>query len=347
MAVRVARWACLGLLLATPSAAARPATEIQQPNRSALVFLGKGGGYELALLMPNPRVAILYAAQLGDPDSGLNVSQSSYAVRVPAGKLEHGVVRAHFPSMGDVRLRFHPNGKRRVHRRRSHCRGRSAVTEAGTFRGTVSLEGEGGYFQRRLRSAKGSLERSFRLRCRKGYAGETGVGLPLWRYVAPGFGFFYSTGSGTIALLYALYDDGHRYIGIRAAHSEGAPAGAEVQIGALESRRKMAIGRSAYLDGDIAGTLTTSLPGEHPATATLAPPAPFHGEAHYLENSANSHSWTGDLTVSFPGLELPLTGGEFKTSLCVVSPLKVPNGCDFIKPKPLRSERANVPRWSR
>jgi hypothetical protein len=106
----------------------------------------------------------------------------------------------------------------------------------------------------------------------------------------------------------------------------------------------MAIGRSAYVEG-FPGTLVTSLPGAHPATATLTPPAPFYGEANYLEKSSTSHSWTGTLGVNLPGLTLPLTGPGFYTSLCVVSPLKAPNGCDFIKPRPLEPERR--PAWLR
>lgn len=105
----------------------------------------------------------------------------------------------------------------------------------------------------------------------------------------------------------------------------------------------MAISRSVFTGGDVPGTLTTSLPGEKPATAKLKPPWPFQGEGVYLENSATSHSWTGDLAVSLPGLQVPLTGPRFKTSLCVVSPLKVPAGCDFFKPMLVGNARPGIP----
>jgi len=96
----------------------------------------------------------------------------------------------------------------------------------------------------------------------------------------------------------------------------------------------MPVGRSAYVEDDFPGTLTTSMPGAHPAFATLTPPAPFFGEGNFLEGAApESSSWIGTLGVSFPGLDLPLTGQQFETSLCIVSPLKVPAGCDFRKRK--------------
>ncbi|HEU4753322.1 MAG TPA: hypothetical protein VFU47_09465 [Armatimonadota bacterium] len=117
---------------------------------------------------------------------------------------------------------------------------------------------------------------------------------------------------------------------LRAAHMEGEGPGAEVQAAALEIAPGMAIGHSAYAEGG-EGTLLTSLPGVHPATATLAPPPPFYGEAGFHENSATSHSWSGTLGVSFPGLDLPLTGPEYATSLCVSSPFKTRVPCDFQK----------------
>jgi hypothetical protein len=57
------------------------------------------------------------------------------------------------------------------------------------------------------------------------------------------------------------------------AGPEGSPPGADVQLAVVEPRHGMAIGHGAYLHGP-AGTLLTSLPGAHPATATLKPPRP-------------------------------------------------------------------------
>lgn len=245
------------------------------------------------------------------------------------------MIRARFPSIGKVELRFEPSGERRVHRAQSNCRGKRRVTEYGTFRGAISLEGEGGYFRVKARGREGSLTRRPRLVCEKGEARQGGRDAVLWEYVARDFEFSpFNTG----ALLYAVADEGGRYIGIRAARREGRLSGAEVQLGTLEWRPGMPIGRSAFA-ADVPDILTTSAPGVHPASATLAPPPPFHGEGNFFENSSASHSWTGTLGVSLPGLDLPLTGEEFKTSLCVVNLKKTPAGCDFIEPKPVWGPR--------
>lgn len=337
----------LSLWTAVPSALGKTGTEVQAAHVTGFVDLGKSRGYELALGLATPGTAILYAYRFAHAGEQASYSQSAYAVRASGGLEDGRVMRARFPSLGQVTLRFHPDGKRRTHPVHGYCRGKARVTESGAFRGVVSLRGEDGYFRVRTQAARGSLEHTPRLVCRHGYAEDFSV--PLWYDVAPRFGFLYSPSSGSVALLYAEAREKNRSVAIRAAHREGGPPGAEVQVGSLEQLQGMAVGRSAYLDPSAPGTLTTSLPGVHPATATLAPSAPFHGEASYLENSSTSHTWTGNLGISLPGLDLPLTGSAFKTSLCVVSPLRTPSGCDFVKPKPLRGARLGLPRggWIR
>lgn len=327
------------LITATGMAQAKPRHagkfEVQRANVAGLTYLGKRDGYDLVLFMPSDRVAILYVSSFEQEDDSFEGANSGYAVHVK-GSLDSGVIRAKLGSLGRVSLRFRPSRIRKRHNSQA-CKGRPAITEYGAFVGHVEFNGEGGYLHASFTRAKGEIIHSFRLICREGEAQEFGP-KTLREYVAPSFGFLFSGGRGTVSLLYAAAHNHGRYIGIRAAHREGSRPGAEVEMGTLESAGGMAIGRSAYVEG-VPGTLLTSLPGEHPATATLAPPAPFFGEAHYLEKSATSHSWTGNLGVNLPGLTLPLTTPGFSTSLCVVSPLKVPDGCDFLKPKPLEPER--------
>jgi hypothetical protein len=337
------------LAVLVAAAAGSPASsiaagEVRKPNTEAIVLLGESRGYEVALSMPTPRVAVLHVAKFRE-EAPFAYAQSSYGIRVPSDALERGVIRLRFPSMGRVALRFEPSGKRRAHRLRDDCRGKRDFTDYGRFRGTVSLEGEGGSFKLETRSAEGALRRSFRLECsRKGEAEQVDPSASLWQFVMPPYGFRYSSGKGTIALLSGMAEERGRTILFRAAHHEGAPPGAEVQVMALEWVAGMPTGRLAFVESSVPGTLTTSMPGVHPASATLAPPAPFHGEESYLEGSSpDSHTWTGNLGVSFPGLDLPLTGAQFKTSLCVVSPLKVPAGCDFIKRKSPAAALASSP----
>lgn len=329
-------------VMGTAQAKPRQALEVQRAATVGFVILGERGGYQIGLEVPNDRVALFYVGGFKLKDGSISGSSSVYAVHNQSS-LAQGVIRARLGSLGRVSLRFRPNGRIRKHHLERGCKGRPPITEYGTFIGHVSFDGEGDYLHASFAKGRGEVTHAFRLECKKGRAYDLSP-KPLREYVAPDFGFFFSFGRGSVSLLNAAARSHGRYVGIRAAHSEGSGPGAEVQLGTLESRGEMAIGRGAYVNG-FPGTLVTSLPGAHPATATLAPPAPFYGEANYLEKSSTSHSWAGTLRVSLPGLTLPLTGPGFYTSLCVVSPLKVPDGCDFIKPKPLEPDRR--PAWLR
>ncbi|MGN6202526.1 MAG: hypothetical protein ACTHNY_08995 [Solirubrobacterales bacterium] len=321
------------IVLAMPAAAPAapqpqpPKGEVQQPLTSGVVFLGKAAGYEIAISNPSSHAAILGVSRIGEEaDRWSTYSETGYAVR-PRSSIGSGALHASFGSMGTVNLRFWARGKTRVGHLRPGCHGRPPQTEFGEYRGTVSLRGEDDYFQVHAVRARGTRSRSFRLDCARDKA-LVDKPAPLYEYVRPVQGFIVSSAGGSIALLRAVSRYGGRLVYLRAAHMQGEGAGAEVQVGALERRPGMAIGHSAYADGG-EGTLLTSLPGVHPATATLAPPAPFHGEGSFVENSPTSHSWTGSLAVSFPGLDLPLAGHTFATSLCVESPFKTRVPCDF------------------
>jgi hypothetical protein len=313
----------------------RASREIQPAAISGFVNLGKSGDHRIGLYMPTDRVAILYTYRVkAEGDRGA-IFSSAYAVH-NRRSLARGVIRARLGSLGTLSLQFRPNGRVGKDRLQPGCEGRPSVTEYGRFVGRVAFHGEGDYLHFALPGGAGGINRSFRLRCERDGSPDPAQGKRLRAYVAPGS--FFAT-EGDIALLYATARNHGRYIGITAGHREESPPGAEVRIGIFESRGEMAIGRYALVFG-IPGTLLTSLPGVHPATATLSPAAPFFGEAAYREESADSRSWTGTLGVNLAGLKLPLTGSRFHTRLCVLNPLKAPrDGCDFFKAEPVFDER--------
>jgi hypothetical protein len=311
--------------------------EVQQAVTAGFLRLGKESGYRIGLYMPNERVVLFFASSSKKSDAFFNGTSSVYAVH-NLGDLEHGVVRARFGSMGWVSLRFRPSGRaRKRNPQAAVCEGGATTIEDGTFVGHLSFRGEGDFH---VSSAKGEalLAHSPRLRCEKGYALKFHP-RSLREYVAPISLLPYEN---SIALLHASTRSHGRYVGITAAHGEGSPPGAYVQLRIVESRQGMAIGHSVHVDGP-PGTLLTSLPGAHPATATLAPPRPFHGKAAYSEES---DAWTGTLGVSLAGVSLPLTGPGFGVRLCVVSPLRDRDGCDFFKAEPPFVERAARPGWA-
>lgn len=329
------------LVAATGTGQARRAGrfEVQRAQAAGLLYLGKERGYQLALYMPSDRVVIFYASRSVKPkDDSFNLTYSLYAVR-NRGTLEHGVVRARFGSLGSASLRFRPNGRIRKRDPQSGCEGGVQTTEYGGFVGHLSFRGDNRYFHVSSAKGKAFLARSPRLRCRKGQAAESQP-RSLRKYVAPTPLF---PDEHSISLVYASTRSHGRYVGITAMHPEESPPGADVQLGVVEARHGMAIGRGVYLDGP-PGTLLTSLPGAHPATATLAPSAPFYGEAAYSEES---HAWTGSLGIRLAGLNLPLTGPDFHVHLCVVNPLRDKDDCDFFKTEPPPDERPARPGLAR
>jgi hypothetical protein len=304
--------------------------EVQRANTEGFARLGKEKGYRMALYMPTDRIVVFYAFRIRGRREGFVADYGLYAAR-NQGSLKRGVVRARFGSLGRVSLRFQPSRRVRKGGPRSGCEGGEGVAESGRFVGRLAFHGEGNYFHVSTAAVRGDVARSPRLRCEKG-VGVENPPRSLRKYVAP---IPALPDESSIALLYAHARSHGRYVGITAVHPEGAPPGAEVQLAIVESRRGMAIGHGAYLEGG-RGTLLTSLPGAHPATATLVPPTPFYGEAAYSEQS---HAWTGTLGVELAGLKLPLTGPAFKVHLCVVNPLKDRDRCNFFKTEPPPDER--------
>jgi hypothetical protein len=300
--------------------------------------LGKEKGYRIALYMPNDRVVIFGALRSERvKDDFFTLIYSTYVAR-NLGDLEHGVVRARFGSLGRVSLRFQPSGQVRKRDPVTGCEGGPETTEGGRFVGHLSFHGEGNYFHVSSPKGEAHITRSPRLRCEKGHGLESQPSS-LRRYVAfvPLF-----PDESSIALLYASTRSHGRYVGMTAMHPEGSPPGADVQLGIVEPREGMAIGKGVYLNGP-PGTLLTSLPGAHPATATLTPPPPFFGRGAYSEES---DAWTGTLGVKLAGLTLPLTGPGFHVHLCVVNPLTDRDGCDFFRAELPGDERLARLGWA-
>lgn len=300
--------------------------EVQRADASALLSFGRERGYGTTLYMPNKRVVIFSAVRIKElKGEAFVLSFSIYATRNLAD-LDRGVVRARFGSLGRVSLRFKPNGRVRGEKPQPGCEGGMSSTEYGRFVGRLDFRGEGNYFRVSAPEGKAYLVRSPRLRCRRG-AAEEPQPRSLRSYVAATPLF---DDSDSIALLYASTRSHGRYVGVTAMHQAGSPPGADVELTVVDSRPGLAIGHSVYLHS-LPGTLLTSPPGAHPATATLAPAPPFYGKADYSEESGE---WTGSLGARIAGSKLPLTGPGYRVHLCVVNPMRDKDGCNFFKAEP-------------
>ncbi len=326
--------AVLLLASAVPATAASAGThahrrhvEVRRPTAVAFVELGEYDGMEVALEFVEPDFAVLVVEKF---DAKAQVATATkYGTRF-RGSLPLGRLRARFGSIGTVSLRFRPDGKERHGILTKNCSGRPPREEGGSFVGRVSLRGEDDYFHVSARRARGVLGRTFRLRCRVNHQALAYPPPSLRELVEPQI-----TAFGFEASLVALTAGSHtqgREVGLRASHVDGSSAGAELQAAEFEYQGKMPVGRTAWMGQSPAGTLRSTLSGEHPATATLEPAAPFSGAAEYVGSSPTSHSWTGTLAVQFPGLAQPLAGPDFYSDLCVISPLRDPGGCDFVPP---------------
>ncbi|MBS1677032.1 MAG: hypothetical protein JST08_06575 [Actinobacteria bacterium] len=319
------------LVLAVPAGASarngahRRHVEVRRPTVGAVLRLGTDGGYQVNVLFEEPDLALLV---VGKVDWGrLGVAETTYGTHF-RGSLLGGRVSADFGTFGSLAVRFRPGGPVRERRLLRGCEGRPSRSESGRWVGKVSLHGEGDYFAISTGSAAGERDRSFRLRCHVRSPLPQPRPESLRDRVEPHVGAsIVSIILGTVSSLQAVHKEGGRVVEMRAGHATGAGPGAEVEAGAFEYQGRIPVGRSVMLLRAPAGALITSLPGEHPATATLKPGVPFSGAASYAEVSATDHSWTGNLAVRFPGLAVPLTGTDFYTSLCVTSPLLKPHGC--------------------
>jgi hypothetical protein len=304
--------------------------EYRRPTVGARVQLGTHGGYRMAIEFEEPDQAVLIVGNL-------DLSRlAGWSTRYGAhfrGSLSGGRVSADFGPVGSIAVRFRPDGAARTGRPVRGCEGKRPRTESGRWVGKISLRGEGGYFAVRTGSSAGTVDRTFRLRChvRRPRAGQRHESLR--ERVEPGIGgSILSFLLGTVSSLQAVEREDGRVVELRAAHASGRGPGAEVEAGAFEYQGRTPVGRIVQILDAPAGSLLTSLPGERPASATLKPGAPFSGEASYLAVSPTVHDWTGTLAVRFPGLAVPLAGPRFFSTLCVVSPLVKPRGCEFQPP---------------
>jgi hypothetical protein len=304
--------------------------EVIPPSVAGRVELGKQHGYRVSVAFSEPDVAILTVSRFRG--ARLSTEETKYGAHL-LGSLSAGRVRADFGAVGSIDLRFHRLGPARKVNLLKECDGKVPLEESGRWVGRVSLRGEGGFFAVSAGSAPGAIDRVFRLACPAKHPLPPPEHKSLRDQVEPDIGAsLISVLVGTVSSLEAVESEGGRVVALRAAHASGTGPGAEVEAGEFEYQGQMPVGRTVQILGSRSGSLVTTLPGEGPATATLRPSAPFSGEGDYHATSPAVHSWTGTLAVRFPGLSVPLAGPGFSSTLCVVSTLVKPLGCEYQAP---------------
>jgi len=292
-------------LLAVLCSLAFPAASAAVPHGFESRFeLGVGHGRHLAVTGQGDTVVVevgspqsLHLASL--PDHFSSLSLTAYAAR---GTVTRHRIAASFGKLGSIDVRFRPTGKAVALPAKGDCLGADHFTsQSGVFAGRIRFEGEHRYVALHTHRAAGRVRSPVRLHCfsRRARASAS----ERARTVVPvpaGHPRGFLSASWRDALdsteLYAERDGKRVFTTAFAEESLGRMA--EFHLGVAVS-------------GPGIFTIDNAL-----TRATLAPPAPFHGTGTYAAGPDGSKSWTGPLSVSFPGSpRWPLAGEQFRVSL--------------------------------
>lgn len=270
-----------------------------RPESESRFALKTRQGYEVDVIAVGDTVVL----EVAKPRSGASTSLRhgrALTAYIAHGTVAPGRIEATFGHFGRVAVRFHPSERLVKSTPLHRCKSPSFARRFGLFTGTVRFTGEAHYVSVRAHRAKGLVSSPIRRGCasrsfRSG-AGQMSrqVGrspkltptilAAFWRHVVSSTDFFsFQVGNKTLYL---------------AVSEESMGSMAEVRYGAVIAPSKTFVADDAL------------------TAATVEPPAPFHGKGSYAAAPDGTKSWTGPLSVSFPGeARFPLTGTQFKDVL--------------------------------
>jgi hypothetical protein len=294
------RGVCLGTcavtaLLAMPfTASAKPGFYVSPASRSAALRTHGSNGYGIDMLTTGSRL-VLFASKAS--------GSASYLVRMRPSK--PGEIKASLGKLGRISLRFRPSGPAEAQPEPgSECVGSAPMSQQGRFIGNLRFRGEDGFTAVHAASVKGEMFSRSRQVCKRPHeprgGGREPSAVSLSAYVEgdpekPSFSAYELTG--------------------KRGFGGGSP-GTSYSASVTERRGQMTISRSASAGAE-ASTFAVSAPSVRPAVASVAPPFPFSGTAVFEGADGHAPTWSGDLSVSLPGLgAVPLTGSPFTARLC-------------------------------
>jgi hypothetical protein len=204
-------------------------------------------------------------------------------------------LQATFGRFGKVSMRFRPPRNGGV---KSLCRfGERLLKRRGSYVGHLSFKGEDGYLSLDLHRAKGTIITP-EGRCHRRHITRAQLEKLLESLFEPVSGLFASARDGVATTTFAGLERKDRSA-FFTTHKE--------------THGKLAIIRFAV------GIASKGLHANEALTAAGAsPPAPFHGTGRYRAAPDGTTTWTGPLSVDFPGARrFPLTGPSFEALLDV------------------------------
>jgi hypothetical protein len=263
-------------------------------------------GYTVTVVGEGDVVAVEVSRPLahgkGDALEKLFGSKQAVTAYVARGTVTEHRIAASFGEFGKVDVRFRPTGQVVESGQGRHCQGADHFTsQLGVFVGGVRFSGEGHYVAVRSHRAKGRVRSPLHLRCssRPPHSFSSSRARPV--HDQPSFTptFLTATWRHAVSSL--------ELITLRVGKTTLFAAINEESLGSM-ARMRFAL---ATAPSKKAFAFNEALTG-----ATITPPAPFHGKGTYQAAADGTTTWTGPLSVSFPGApRLPLTGVDFKATL--------------------------------
>jgi hypothetical protein len=262
-----------------------------------------GHGYELSVIGEGDIVAVEVtrpARNKGPLEQLLGLEQAA-TLYVARGIVTPGRIAASFGKFGSIDVRFRPSGRvvsSDPHRR---CKGADHFTNRlGVFVGNVRFRGEKHYVAVRAHRVKGRVRSPLRLRCAlppiRSRAQSSARPLPQHPSFTPAV--FTANWRHAVVATELFVLRGRRATLFLAFSEESLGSIAELHYGLATARSKVFRFNEAL------------------TAATIKPPSPFHGKGFYAAAPDGTTSWTGPLSVSFPGTpRAPLTGPQFEVEL--------------------------------
>lgn len=305
----------VGSLAAAAPALGASANIRKAPGESAAFTLAGTNGYSLHFKSEKGVLTIIAAqgrpAQSTITPDGRVVpaklldtsSESTYTLAGVSRDLT--TIDADLGRVGRVSLVFQPSGEKKVNgfdlsSKSEHCVGATKVVRRlGTFVGSVSFQGENGYTSAEATSVPGSIGTSPFRNC-------STIRKPTHH------GSKDTVSTPTVEAFLAAFGHG-AFIASRASDEARFAA-----IGFANLGPALSVFREASASGppDLFGYKCNAM------RASVRPLAPFAGTAVFQDSRHGPPTWSGDLSVSFPGAVTPLTGDLVERSF-----LKAYGGC--------------------
>lgn len=271
--------------------------ELEAKHGYEVTVVGEGGVVAVEVTRPGPPGKENAIERL----LGVRGAVTAYVAR---GTVTPRRIAASFGEFGKVDVRFRPVGRTVKSRSRRHClRADHFTSQLGVFVGSLRFSGEENYVSLRSHRVKGRVRSPLRLRCPSPRFRSRPTASPRARPVPkyPSFVPTFLTASnrhGVSATEFISLALGKTTLFL-AVTEEGLGSMARIRYALATERSKGAIA-----------------PNDALTTASIEPPAPFHGKGTYRAAPDGTTSWTGSLSVSLPGApRLPLAGEEFEATL--------------------------------